>query len=132
MVMTDPIADMLTRIRNAIQARKDQVDLPASRLKLELARLLKAEGFIKNFKVIQEENRELLKLFLKYDDQKKSVIEGIEKISTPGRRVYVGVDSIPLFRKGMGVMVLSTNKGLMTDENARKERVGGEILCKIW
>jgi small subunit ribosomal protein S8 len=130
--MTDPIADMLTRIRNAAVAKKELVDMPGSRLKLELVQILKAQGFVKNFKVIQENKRESLRVFLKYDEQKKSVIMGLEKVSTPGRRVYVGVDNIPLIRKGLGVVILSTNKGLMTDKDARKEKVGGEILCRVW
>lgn len=132
MVMTDPIADMLTRIRNAIQARKEQVDIPANRFKLELARILKAEGYIKNFKQIEENKKEFLRIFLKYDDQKKSAIQGIEKISTPGRRVYVGVDEIPVVQKGMGIIILSTNQGLLTDKQARKQNVGGELICKVW
>jgi len=132
MVMTDPIADMLTRIRNAILVKKDQVDLPSSRFKLELARILKAEGYIKNFKIIQEEKKESLRIFLKYDEQKKSVILGLEKISTPGRRSYVAADEIPTVRKGMATVILSTNQGLMTDKQARSQKLGGEVICKVW
>ena len=132
MVMTDPIADMLTRIRNAIMVRKDQVDMPSSRIKLEIARILKAEGYIKNFKLIQEDKKESLKIFLKYDEMKKSVILGLEKVSTSGRRLYVGSEKIPQIRKGMGVLILTTNKGLMTDKEARKQKLGGEVLCYIW
>ncbi len=132
MVMTDPIADMLTRIRNAIMVRKDQVDMPSSRIKLEIARILKAEGYIKNFKLIQEDKKESLKIFLKYDEMKKSVILGLEKVSTSGRRLYVGSEKIPQIRKGMGVLILTTNKGLMTDKEARKQKLGGEVLCKVW
>lgn len=132
MVMTDPIADMLTRIRNAIMVRKDHVDMPSSRIKLEIARILKAEGYIKNFKLIQEDKKESLKLFLKYDELKKSVILGLEKVSTSGRRLYVGSEKIPQIRKGMGVLILTTNKGLMTDKEARKQKLGGEVLCKVW
>jgi len=132
MVMTDPISDMLTRIRNGIMVRKEQVDMPSSRLKLELARILKAEGFIKNFKIIQEDKKESLRIFLKYDDQKKPAILGMERVSKPGRRVYVTVDEMPLVRKGMGILIVSTNKGLMTDHEARRQRLGGELICKVW
>lgn len=132
MVMTDPIADMLTRIRNAIQAKKEQVDMPASRFKLELARILKAEGYIKNFKLIQEDKKDTLRIFLKYDEDNNPAILGLQKVSTCGRRLYVPVDKIPVLRKGMGVVILSTNKGLLTDKQARKQNLGGEVICKVW
>lgn len=132
MVMTDPISDMLTRIRNGIKARKDYVDMPGSKMKLELARILRDEGFIKNFKIIQEDKKDSLRIFLKYDDQKKSVILGLQRVSKPGRRVYVSADEMPVIRKGMAILILSTNKGLLTDQEAKKQRVGGEIICKVW
>lgn len=132
MVMTDPIADMLTRIRNALMARQEQVDIPSSKIKLEVARILKAEGFIKNYKVIQAEKSDLLRVFLKYDSQKHPAILGIEKISKSGRRMYVSVEDIPSVRSGLGVVVLSTNKGLLTDKQAKEMKVGGELICKVW
>jgi small subunit ribosomal protein S8 len=132
MAMTDPIADMLTRIRNAMTARHEQVDIPSSKIKLELARILKAEGFIKNYKVIQAEPQDQLRVFLKYDNQKHSAILGIEKLSKSGRRMYVSVEEIPSVRGGLGMIILSTNKGLVTDKQAKELKVGGELICKVW
>ena len=132
MVMTDPIADMLTRIRNALMAKHEQVEMPSSKLKLEIARILKAEGYIKNFKIIQEGKKEYLRIFLKYDEEKKPAIVGLERVSKPGRRVYVGVEGIPSVRRGLGIAILSTSKGVLTDQQARKMRVGGEVICKVW
>ncbi len=132
MVMTDPIADMLTRIRNALMAKHEQVEMPSSKIKLEIARILKAEGYIKNFKVIQEGRKEYLRIFLKYDEEKRPAIAGLERVSKPGRRVYVGVEDIPSVRRGLGIAILSTSKGVLTDQQARKMRVGGEVICKVW
>ena len=132
MAMTDPIADMLTRIRNALQARHEQVDIPASKFKLEMARILKSEGFIKNYKVISTEQKDQLRVFLKFDSQKHPAILGIEKLSKSGRRMYVSVDEIPSVRGGLGVTILSTNKGLVTDKQAKEMKVGGELICKVW
>ena len=132
MVMTDPIADMLTRIRNALMAKHEQVEMPSSKIKLEIARILKAEGYIKNFKIIQEGKKEYLRIFLKYDENKNPAIAGLERVSKPGRRVYVGVDDIPLVRRGLGIAIVSTSKGVLTDQQARKMRVGGEVICKVW
>jgi len=132
MVMTDPIADMLTRIRNALIAKHEQVEMPSSKIKLEIARILKAEGYIKNFKIIQEGKKEYLRIFLKYDENKNPAIAGLERVSKPGRRVYVGVDDIPLVRRGLGIAIVSTSRGVLTDQQARKMRVGGEVICKVW
>ena len=132
MVMTDPIADMLTRIRNALMAKHEQVEMPSSKIKLEIARILKAEGYIKNFKVIQEGRKEYLRIFLKYDEEKRPAIAGLERVSKPGRRVYVGVEDIPSVRRGLGIAILSTSKGVLTDQQAQKMRIGGEVICKVW
>ncbi len=133
MVMTDPIADMLTRIRNALMAKHEQVEMPSSKMKLEIARILKHEGYIKNYKVIQDGKKSYLRIFLKYDEEtKKPAILGLERVSKPGRRVYVGVEDIPLVKKGLGIAILSTSKGVLTDKQAKKLKVGGEVICKIW
>ena len=131
-MVTDPIADMLTRIRNGIHARHEAVEMPASKMKLELAKILKAEGYIKNFKVVQDQKQGLLKLFLKYDDNRLSAIDSIRRISKPGRRVYSGVDDIPNVKNGLGIAIISTSRGIMTDRRAREEKIGGEVLCTIW
>ena len=132
MALTDPIADMLARIKNGISNKQEQVDLPNSRLKLELAKILKAEGFIKNYKVIQADKKDQLRIFLKYDGKKQSAIVGLERVSRSSRRMYVGATEIPTIRGGLGVMILSTNQGLVTDQQARKLNVGGELICKVW
>jgi small subunit ribosomal protein S8 len=132
MSVTDPLADMLTRIRNANSARHDRVDIPASRLKEAIAKILKEEGYIKNFKVIEDERKHrILRVFLKYDANRRGVIN-LKRISKPSRRVYVGSDEVPSVLKGMGVSILSTSKGVLTDKEARKANVGGEVLCYIW
>jgi small subunit ribosomal protein S8 len=130
--MTDPIADMLTRIRNAGHARFDKVDIPASRMKISLARILKDEGFIKNYKVIKDNRQGILRVYLKYGDQQKSLIQGLRRVSKPGRRVYAGTEELPRVQGGLGVAVISTSKGVVTDRQARKLQVGGEVLCEIW
>lgn len=132
MTMTDPIADFLTRIRNAVMAGKDRVDVPASRLKLELAKILKEEGFIRTFKVLEEGPQGTIRLYLRYSPEGEPAIHGIERVSRPGRRVYMGVDELPSVRRGIGIAVVSTSKGLMTDARARELRVGGEVMCKVW
>lgn len=132
MTMTDPIADFLTRIRNAVMAGKDRVDVPASRLKLELTKILKEEGFIRTFKVLEEGPQGTIRLYLRYSPEGEPAIHGIERVSRPGRRVYMGVDELPLVRRGIGIAVVSTSKGLMTDAKAREMRVGGEVMCKVW
>lgn len=132
MTMTDPVADMLTRIRNASRARAEYVDVPQSGLKLELTRILKGQGFIEDFKVLELEPAGILRLFLKYTPEGAEVINGIKRVSTPGRRRYVGLKEIPRPLKGMGVAILTTPKGLMTDTQAREAKIGGEVLCYVW
>jgi len=130
--MTDPIADMLTRVRNALQARHNKVDVPASRLKAEIARILKEEGYIANFKVAEEDGKRTIKIYLKYGTDSLPVISRLQRVSRPGRRVYVGQNDIPRVLGGMGINILTTPRGVMTGRSARRERVGGEILCEIW
>jgi small subunit ribosomal protein S8 len=132
MSMTDPIADMLTRIRNAGRARFDKVDIPASRMKISLARILKEEGFIKNYKVIKDNRQGILRVYLKYTDHQEPLIQGLRRVSKPGRRVYAGHEEIPKVQGGLGVAVVSTSQGVVTDRQARKLQVGGEVLCEIW
>lgn len=132
MSMTDPIADMLTRIRNALKASHEMVDIPNSSLKASMAKVLKSEGYIKNFKIISDGRHRLIRIFLKYDEAGVSVIGGLERVSKPSRRVYTGYDKIPKVLNGYGVNIVSTSKGLMTDRQAREMRVGGEILCSLW
>ncbi len=132
MSMTDPLADMLTRIRNASTARHEKVDIPASKLKLELARILKEEGYIKNYKLSKDDKQGTIRVFLKYEENKRPVIEGIRRVSKPGRRVYAGNEEIPRMLGGLGISIVSTSRGLMTDQQARQQKVGGEILCSVW
>lgn len=132
MNMTDPIADMLTRLRNAMQARHPKVDVPASKLKAEIARILKEEGYIANFKVAEEEGKRTIKIYLKYSVDNQPVIARIVRVSRPGRRVYVGQREIPRVLGGMGINILTTPRGVMTGRTAHRERVGGEILCEVW
>lgn len=132
MVMTDPIADMLTRIRNANMVYHETVDVPASNLKKELARILKEEGFIRDYRVIDDGKQGVIRLYLKYGANRERVIQGLKRISRPGRRVYAGRDQIPRVLGGLGIAVLSTSKGVMTDKQARKLGVGGEVLCYVW
>lgn len=132
MSMTDTIGDMLTRIRNAGKARFDKVDIPASRMKISLARIFKDEGFIKNYKVIKDNKQGILRVYLKYDDQNQPMFHRLERVSKPSRRVYAGVEELPKVQGGLGVAVISTSKGIMSDRQARKLGVGGEVLCQIW
>jgi small subunit ribosomal protein S8 len=132
MSMTDPIADMLTRIRNAQGASYSTVDIPSSKLKVSIANALKSEGFIKNYRKITEGPREIIRITLKYDDNREPIIGGLKRISKPGRRFYTKCDSIPQILGGLGVNILSTSKGVMTDKEARKRGVGGEVLCSVW
>lgn len=132
MAVTDPIADFLTRIRNGQKARFDKVDIPASRMKASLARLLKEEGYIKNFKVLKDNKQGILRIQLKYAEGRDGVITGLKRLSKPSCRVYVGHGDIPRVLNGMGISILSTSKGIMTDRQARKEHIGGELLCTIW
>ena len=132
MSMTDPIADMLTRIRNANMVKLQKVDIPSSNLKVNIATVLKQEGFIKNYKVISDNLQGVLRVYLKYIDEKDCVINEIKRVSKPGGRVYKKAEDIPVVKNGMGVAILSTSKGIITDNAARKAGVGGEILCTIW
>ena len=129
--VTDPIADMLTRIRNGIQARHPRVDMPSSKLKVEVARILKEEGYISNFKVGDEGKKKVLKVFLKYATDGTNAIASIDRVSKPGRRVYVGADAVPRILGGLGVAILTTPRGVLTGKAARKARVGGEVLCSV-
>ncbi len=132
MSMTDPLADMFTRIRNGSKAKFEKVDVPSSRFKREVAKILKEEGFIKNYKVVTDDQKhEVVRIFLKYDENRKGIIR-IRRISKPGRRIYSQSDDIPSVMGGLGVSILSTSKGVLTDKNARKANVGGEILCHVW
>jgi small subunit ribosomal protein S8 len=132
MSLTDPIADMLTRIRNGSKAKFEKVDIPSSKLKREIAKILKEEGFIKNFKMVTDDRQhEIVRVFLKYDANRKGIIH-LKKVSKPGRRIYVGNDRIPSVMSGLGVSILSTSRGILTDKSARKAKVGGEVLCYVW
>jgi len=132
MAMSDPIADMLTRIRNAGKAKFNSVDIPGSNLKTELAKLLKEEGFIKNYKFIKDEKQGILRIYLKYSADNKSVIYQLERVSKPSRRVYMKSKDIKPYYNGTGVAVISTSKGIMTDKQARNKNIGGEVLCQVW
>jgi small subunit ribosomal protein S8 len=132
MTMTDPIADMLTRIRNANRSRNEYVDIPKSKLKLELVRILKSEGFIEDFKMMDAEPQGFIRVFLKYTTGGEQVIRGIKRASTPGRRRYVGVKETPRPLGGLGVAILSTSKGIMTNTQSKAQRLGGEVICYIW
>jgi len=133
MGMTDPLADLLTLVRNANKAKHEKVDVPASNLKSHVARILKDEGYIKNYKLIKDAKQGILRIYLKYEGEtKKQVISGLRQLSKPGRRRYVGTDHIPSVLRGLGVTILSTSKGVLTDKDARKQKVGGELLCSVW
>ncbi len=132
MSLTDPLADMFARIRNGSKAKFEKVDVPSSKMKREIAKILREEGFIKNFKVVTDEDQhEMIRIFLKYDANRREVIH-IRRVSRPGRRVYVGKDRIPSVMSGLGLSILSTSKGVLTDKSARKANVGGEVLCYVW
>ncbi len=132
MSVSDPIADMLTKVRNAVQARHEKVDVPTSKLKLEIVKILKTEGYIKNFKKVQEAGKNIICIFLKYDDSNNPVIHGVEKISTPGRRVYSGYKDLPRIYNGLGTLIVSTSAGVTTGKKASEKMVGGELVCKVW
>jgi len=131
-MMTDPIADMLTRIRNGLKAKHEVVEIPASKMKIEIAKILKAEGYIKNFKLNQDNKQGVLKVFLKYKDEEAPVILDLQRVSRPGRRVYTNADDIPRVKNGLGISIISTSQGIMSDKRARKENVGGEVICSVW
>ena len=133
MTMSDPVADMLTRIRNANTAKHDTVDVPASKIKLAIAEILEKEGYIEGFEVVEDGNFKNIRITLKYGkDKNEKVITGMKKISKPGLRVYAGKDNLPKVLGGLGVAIISTNKGVITDREARKEQVGGEVLAFVW
>lgn len=133
MGMTDPLADMLTRIRNANKAKHEKVDIPSSNLKIQVVRILKDEGYLKNYKVIKDGKQGILRVYLKYEGEtKKQVMSGLKIISRPGLRRYVQKDEIPMVLRGLGLTILSTSKGILGDKEARKLNVGGELLCSVW
>ena len=132
MTVTDPIADMLTRIRNAIMARHDSVLMPASRMKLAITRILKNEGFINDYEVVRDKPHRVIKIYLKYDDKNQPVLSGLERVSKPGLRVYVQQKEIPRVYSGLGIAIMSTAKGVMTGQQAWRQEIGGELLCYIW
>lgn len=129
---SDPIADMLTRIRNALMVHKDLVDVPASRFKEEIARILVREGFLKGYDKVEVEGRPVLRLALKYGPRREGGIQHIRRVSRPGRRVYVTAHQVPVVRKGLGMAIISTSKGVLVDREARKLGVGGELICEVW
>lgn len=132
MAMSDPVADMLTRIRNAGKAKFNSVDIPGSTLKVEVAKVMRDEGYIRNFKFVKDDKQGILRVYLKYDKQQKHVIWNIDRVSKPSRRVYLKSKDVKPVYNGLGIAILSTSKGIMSDKNARKENVGGEVLCNIW
>jgi len=129
---SDPIADMLTRIRNASRAEHEKVDIPSSTLKVRVAEILKNEGFIKNYRVLEDDKQGTLRVYLKYGPTNEKIISGLVRVSSPGRRVYVTHDKIPTILGGMGVTIVSTSRGVLTDREARKQKVGGEVLAYVW
>ena len=132
MHITDPIADMLTRIRNANASKHESVEIPASNMKKQIAQILVDEGYVKSYNVVDDGKQGILKVFLKYGPNKTKVIQGMKRVSKPGLRIYVGSDEIPKVMRGLGVAIVSTSKGVMTDKAARKENVGGEVLAFVW
>lgn len=131
-MMTDSIADMLTRIRNGGMAKFNEVDIPSSRPKVNIAKILLEEGYIKDFEIIKDKKQGILRIYLKYGSSEQGVIRGIKRISKPGRRVYVKKDKIPFMLSGLGIYILSTSKGIMSDKQARVSNIGGELLCSVW
>jgi small subunit ribosomal protein S8 len=132
MSMTDPIADLLTRIRNGIQAHHDRIEIPSSKLKVEIAKILKSEGFISNYKVVDGEIQSTLRIYLKYSEDGEPVIHGIERVSRPGRRVYRNKQEIPRVLGGLGLAIVSTSRGVLSGSDAARTGVGGEVLCQVW
>ena len=131
-MMTDPIADMLTRIRNASKAKHEKVDIPSSKMKIEIAKILKDEGYVKNVKLVKDRRQGLIRIYLQYTEDELSVIQGLKRVSRPGCRVYAGNDAIPKVMGGLGTAILSTPKGIQTGKQAKKANVGGEVLCHVW
>ncbi|HEX2757479.1 MAG TPA: 30S ribosomal protein S8 [Thermoanaerobaculia bacterium] len=132
MNISDPVSDLLARLRNALSARHEKADIPSSRFKVELARILKDEGYIKNFKVMDDRGGSLLRLYLKYDDTGNPVIHGLARSSKPGRRLYAGKNELPEVLGGLGVAIVSTSQGLLTGHDTKKRGVGGEVVCTVW
>jgi len=132
MSLTDPIADMLTRIRNAFRVKKKEVNIPSSRMKVEIAKILKEEGYIKNFKVVDDNKQGILNITLKYNEKSESVISGLRRVSRPGCRIYCNKESIPKVLDGLGIVILSTSDGIATGKRCEEDGVGGEVLCYIW
>ncbi len=132
MQITDPIADMLTRIRNANSAKHDTVDVPASNMKKAIAEILLAEGYIKSYQIVDDGTQGIIRIALKYNAGKEKVIQGLRRVSKPGLRVYAGADELPRVLKGLGIAIISTSKGIMTDKKAREAHVGGEVLAFVW
>lgn len=132
MAMSDPLADMLTRIRNAVQVKFNHVDMPLSNVKRDVAEILKREGYITDFSVVEDRNLQNLRITLKYDDRRGGVITGIERRSKPGRRMYARHTELPKVMSGLGIAIISTSHGMMTDREAREKKVGGEIICHVW
>ncbi len=132
MTMTDPIADLLTRIRNANQNQFSKLEIPSSRFKVEIVSVLKEEGYVKDYRVLKDQGRAVIKVFLRYAGKGERIIKKIERVSRPSRRVYVGSEEIPKVKNGLGVAIISTPRGVMTDRQARKEGIGGEVLCTVW
>ena len=130
-MVTDPVSDMLTRIRNALQIKAEKVDIPASRMKVEIARILKEEGFIKTYKILKDKRQGILRIVPRYV-KSESVINGLKRISKPGRRIYVDSKKIPKVMGGVGIAILTTSKGIMSDKTSRREGVGGEVICHVW
>ncbi len=130
-MLTDPIADMLTRIRNAIRIKAEKIDIPLSKIKLEVAKILKEEGFIRAYKILKDKKQGILRVIPKYLDN-ESVISGLKRISKPGRRVYVGTNGIPRVMRGLGIAIITTSKGILSDKVCRRDGVGGEIICYVW
>jgi small subunit ribosomal protein S8 len=130
-MMTDPVSDMLTRIRNALQIRAEKVDIPASRMKVDIARILKEERFIKTYKILKDKRQGILRIVPRYVES-ESVMSGLKRISKPGRRIYVGSKEIPKVMGGVGIAILTTSKGIMSDKGSRREGVGGEVICHVW
>jgi small subunit ribosomal protein S8 len=132
MAITDPVADMLTRIRNAGKAKFNSVDIPGSKLKTELASVLKTQGYIRNYKNVKDDKQGILRVYLKYSDSQAHVIQELKRVSKPSRRIYVGADDVQTVFNGLGIAILSTSKGILTDKQARQDHIGGEILCTVF
>ena len=132
MAASDPVADMLAKVQNAAKVGHEKVDVPTSKMKLEIVKILKTEGYIKNFKKVQEDGHSIIRIFLKYDEANAPVIHGIEKISTPGRRIYSGYKELPRVLNGYGTLIVSTSSGVTTGKKASEKMVGGELVCKVW